>query len=33
MKLLTALQDAQASLQEAHAQLEERVQERTTELK
>ena len=32
-KLLTALQDAQASLQEAHAQLEERVQERTAELK
>ena len=32
-KLLTALQDAQTSLQEAHAQLEERVQERTAELK
>jgi PAS domain S-box-containing protein len=32
-KLLTAVQDAQASLQEAHAQLEGRVQERTAELK
>jgi PAS domain S-box-containing protein len=32
-KLLTALQDAQASLQEAHTQLEVRVQERTCELK
>lgn len=32
-KLLTALQDAQASLQKAHAQLEERVQQRTAELK
>jgi len=32
-KLVTALQDAQVSLQEAHAQLEERVQERTAELK
>jgi PAS domain S-box-containing protein len=31
-KLLKALQDAQASLQEAHAQLEMRVQERTAEL-
>ena len=32
-KLLTALRDAQASSQEAHAQLEARVQERTAELK
>jgi len=32
-KLLTALRDAQVSLQEAHAQLEERVHERTAELK
>ncbi len=32
-KLLTALHHTQASLQEAHAQLEERVQERTAELK
>lgn len=32
-KLLTALQDAQTSLQEAHSHLEVRVQERTAELK
>jgi len=32
-KLLTALQEAQASLQEAHSQLEVRVQERTAKLK